>query len=71
VIPFVRAVRAKSRARMARSGLCLSVVDAVSRQLRSYLGVPDHRARMASFGFTRNEIDPALAGHSPEVPNIF
>ncbi|TDY25990.1 amino acid ABC transporter substrate-binding protein (PAAT family) [Paraburkholderia sp. BL6665CI2N2] len=35
--------------------------NAVNSQLRSYLGSPDHRARMAKFGLTRNEIDPVLA----------
>lgn len=35
--------------------------NAVNAQLRSYLGSPDHRARMAKFGVTRNEIDPVLA----------
>ncbi|MBJ9968798.1 transporter substrate-binding domain-containing protein [Burkholderia seminalis] len=34
--------------------------NAVNRQLRSYLGSPDHRARMAVFGLSSNEIDPAL-----------
>lgn len=34
--------------------------NAVNAQLRSYLGSPDHRARMAKFGVTRNEIDPVL-----------
>ena len=37
------------------------LLNAVNRQLRSYLGSPDHRARMAAFGLTRDEIDPALA----------
>ncbi|RQT01377.1 transporter substrate-binding domain-containing protein [Burkholderia contaminans] len=37
------------------------LLNAVNRQLRSYLGSPDHRARMATFGLTRDEIDPALA----------
>ncbi|ABE36701.1 amino acid ABC transporter substrate-binding protein, PAAT family [Paraburkholderia xenovorans LB400] len=35
--------------------------NAVNAQLRSYLGSPDHRARMAKFGVTSNEIDPVLA----------
>ncbi|WP_175820994.1 transporter substrate-binding domain-containing protein [Burkholderia sp. BCC0419] len=33
---------------------------AVNQQLRSYLGSPDHRARMARFGLTAREIDPAV-----------
>ncbi|MCA8274863.1 transporter substrate-binding domain-containing protein [Burkholderia sp. AU30280] len=37
------------------------LLDAVNRQLRAYLGSPDHRARMAAFGLTQGEIDPALA----------
>lgn len=37
------------------------LLSAVNGQLRSYLGSPDHRARMARFGLTHNEIDPALA----------
>jgi len=37
------------------------LLDAVNRQLCSYLGSPEHRARMAKFGLTYNEIDPALA----------
>jgi polar amino acid transport system substrate-binding protein len=32
----------------------------VNGQLRLYLGSPNHRARMARFGPTHNEIDPAL-----------
>ena len=35
-------------------------LNALNEQLRSYLGSPDHRARMAEFGLTHNEIDPAL-----------
>ncbi|WP_321882985.1 transporter substrate-binding domain-containing protein [Paraburkholderia bannensis] len=35
--------------------------DAVNAALRTYLGSPDHRARMAKFGMTRNEIDPVVA----------
>ncbi|MBB5409689.1 polar amino acid transport system substrate-binding protein [Paraburkholderia sp. HC6.4b] len=38
------------------------LIQAVNKALRSYLGSPDHRARMAEFGLTNNEIDPALAG---------
>jgi polar amino acid transport system substrate-binding protein len=37
------------------------LLGAVNAQLRSYLGSPDHRARMEKFGLTHNEIDPALA----------
>ncbi|AZQ53748.1 transporter substrate-binding domain-containing protein [Burkholderia cenocepacia] len=36
------------------------LLTAVNRQLRSYLGSPDHRARMARFGLTAREIDPAV-----------
>ena len=36
------------------------LLKAVNAQLRLYLGSPDHRARMASFGFTHNEINPVL-----------
>ena len=35
--------------------------DAVNEQLRSYLGSADHRTRMAKYGLTDKEIDPALA----------
>ncbi|CAB3785307.1 transporter substrate-binding domain-containing protein [Paraburkholderia fynbosensis] len=41
-----------------RSG---DLLNAVNKQLRSYLGSSNHRARMARFGLTHNEIDPALA----------
>ncbi|MFM0040790.1 MULTISPECIES: transporter substrate-binding domain-containing protein [Paraburkholderia] len=34
--------------------------NAVNAQLRLYLGSPNHRARMARFGLTHNEINPAL-----------
>ncbi|ALE54012.1 transporter substrate-binding domain-containing protein [Paraburkholderia sp. RL17-368-BIF-A] len=37
------------------------LINAVNRQLRLYLGSEDHRASMARFGLTGNEIDPALA----------
>ena len=37
------------------------LLNAVNAQLRSYLGSPDHRARMARFGLTHDEIDPTLA----------
>ena len=36
------------------------LLKAVNQQLRSYLGSPDHRARMARFGLTDSEIDPAV-----------
>ncbi|AOI80578.1 transporter substrate-binding domain-containing protein [Burkholderia sp. NRF60-BP8] len=36
------------------------LLAAVNRRLRSYLGSPDHRARMAKFGLTAREIDPAV-----------
>ncbi|HEY2022148.1 transporter substrate-binding domain-containing protein [Paraburkholderia sp.] len=36
------------------------LLDAVNVQLGSYLGSPDHRARMARYGLTQKEIDPAL-----------
>ncbi|RFU44456.1 transporter substrate-binding domain-containing protein [Paraburkholderia sp. DHOC27] len=36
------------------------LLAAVNRQLRFYLGSPEHRARMATFGLTHNEIDPAI-----------
>ncbi|MGF6242164.1 polar amino acid transport system substrate-binding protein [Paraburkholderia sp. GAS38] len=36
------------------------LLNAVNERLRSYLGSSDHRARMARFGLTHNEIDPAL-----------
>jgi polar amino acid transport system substrate-binding protein len=37
------------------------LLNAVNEQLRLYLGSPNHRARMANFGLTRNEIEPVLA----------
>ena len=37
-----------------------NLLDAVDGQLRSYLGSPDHRARIAGFGLTHQEIDSAL-----------
>jgi polar amino acid transport system substrate-binding protein len=37
------------------------LLNAVNERLGSYLGSSDHRARMARFGLTHNEIDPALA----------
>lgn len=37
------------------------LLDAVDGQLRSWLGSPEHRARMARFGLTHHEIDSALA----------
>lgn len=36
------------------------LLNAVNGQLRLYLGSPNHCARMARFGLTHNEIDPAL-----------
>jgi polar amino acid transport system substrate-binding protein len=36
------------------------LLNAVNHRLRLYLGSPDHRARMARFGLTDHEIDPAL-----------
>jgi polar amino acid transport system substrate-binding protein len=35
--------------------------EAVDRELRRYLGTPDHRERMARYGFSAAEIDGALA----------
>lgn len=37
------------------------LLAAFNQQLRSYLGSPDHRASIARFGLTDNEIDAALA----------
>ena len=34
--------------------------EAVDEQLKRYLGSPDHRQRMAKYGFTPEEIDPVL-----------
>jgi polar amino acid transport system substrate-binding protein len=34
--------------------------DAVNAELHRYLGTADHRQRMAKYGFSRDEIDPAL-----------
>lgn len=36
------------------------LLEAMNAELRSYLGSPDHRARMARYGITRAEIDPVL-----------
>lgn len=36
------------------------LLDAVNKQLRVYLGSPDHLARMAKYGLGENEIEPAL-----------
>lgn len=36
--------------------------EAFNTELRRYLGSSDHRQRMAKYGFTRDEIDPALKG---------
>lgn len=38
----------------------LSLLDALNSELRSYLGTPDHRTRMAAHGITAVEIDPVL-----------
>ena len=38
-----------------------ALIREVNRQLRVYLGSNDHRARMARFGLTSKEIDPAIA----------
>jgi len=38
------------------------LLNAVNEQLRAYLGSKDHRIRMAKYGLTEKEIDPALAG---------
>jgi polar amino acid transport system substrate-binding protein len=37
-----------------------NLLNAVNKQLRLYLGSPDHRTGMAHFGLTHREIDPAL-----------
>ncbi|MFP3799973.1 transporter substrate-binding domain-containing protein [Paraburkholderia sp. SIMBA_027] len=37
------------------------LLAAVNAQLRAYLGSDDHRARMAAYGLSSQEIDPALA----------
>ncbi|WP_322011799.1 transporter substrate-binding domain-containing protein [Paraburkholderia sp. J12] len=37
------------------------LLNAVNAQLRAYLGFDDHRRRMAKYGLTDNEIDPAIA----------
>lgn len=39
-----------------------ALIDAVNKQLRAYLGTPDHRARMAKHGIEASEIDGVLAG---------
>lgn len=36
------------------------LLKVVNQRLRAYLGSPDHRARMAEFGLTDSEIDPAI-----------
>ncbi len=38
-----------------------TLLDAVNRQLRQYLGSADHLARMAKYGITRTEIDSVVA----------
>ncbi|WNJ93361.1 transporter substrate-binding domain-containing protein [Bosea sp. 685] len=40
--------------------------EAVNAGLRGYLGTPDHRARMAKYGFTRTEID-GVVGRAPDA----
>ncbi|PQV55064.1 transporter substrate-binding domain-containing protein [Paraburkholderia sp. BL21I4N1] len=40
------------------------LIHAVNEQLRRYLGSSEHRARMARFGLTAKEIDPALEHRS-------
>lgn len=40
------------------------LIHAVNEQLRLYLGSSEHRARMARFGLTAKEIDPALEHRS-------
>ncbi|WP_432730639.1 transporter substrate-binding domain-containing protein [Variovorax sp. W6] len=44
----------------------LELVQAVNRQLRAYLGTPDHRTRMAKYGIEAAEIDSVVAagGHA-------
>jgi len=37
------------------------LIEAVNRQLRAYLGTPDHRARMAKYGIAASEIDSVVA----------
>lgn len=37
------------------------LLTAVNTQLRAYLGSDDHRARMAAYGLSSQEIDPVLA----------
>ena len=39
-----------------------NLLQAVNAQLRAYLGSADHRARMAKYGITENEIDSVVAG---------
>jgi len=41
-----------------------SLIQAVNEQLRRYLGTADHRARMATYGITRTEIDAVLPAKS-------
>ncbi|WP_232231957.1 transporter substrate-binding domain-containing protein [Burkholderia sp. WSM2230] len=40
------------------------LLEAMNQRLRSYRGSPDHRARMARFGLTDSEIDPAVSNAS-------
>jgi polar amino acid transport system substrate-binding protein len=39
--------------------------SAINAQLRLYLGSPNHRARMACFGLTQNEVNPTLDQGAP------
>lgn len=41
------------------------LLDAVNKQLRAYLGSPDHIARMAKYGLGKDEIEPALRAVQP------
>lgn len=69
--PVLEAVEHETEAREGRQHLPFGafsfnrnnsgLLNAVNGQLRSYLGSSAHRARMARFGMTGNEIDPALA----------
>lgn len=44
------------------------LLDAVNQALRRYLGSADHRARMATYGFTSAEIDGVLPDPRPKSP---
>ncbi|QPF83900.1 transporter substrate-binding domain-containing protein [Bradyrhizobium genosp. L] len=43
------------------------LLQAVNAELRRYLGTPDHRARVAKYGFTPAEIDGVIAKMAPEA----